>query len=177
MKLVFLDFDGVLHPDAVYQPRNGPLELRAPGELFQHAPILEEMLADHPDVKIILSTSWVRLLRYSRTLKKMPEGLRARVIGATWHSGMAKPDGSPYRRVEDPFNWLTRFQQIEWYVKRHEIEHWLAIDDLHSGEEIDKWPFEQRHRLVLTDPDKGLGCPMAQEDLRTMLWGLKCLQD
>ena len=31
--VLFLDFDGVLHPDEVYLTRRGP-ELRAPGELF-----------------------------------------------------------------------------------------------------------------------------------------------
>ncbi len=171
---IFLDFDGVLHPDNVVQPHNRPLELRAPGALFMHAQVLLDILvAEHPEAEIILSTSWVRFLRYSKTVKKMPEGLRAKVTGATWHSGMAKPDGSPYRRAEDPFNWMTRFQQIEWYVKRHEVEHWLAIDDLHSGEEIDKWPAEQRHRLVLTDPNLGLGCPVAQADLRAKLRSLK----
>ncbi len=170
---IFLDFDGVLHPDNVVQPHNRALELRGPGSLFMHASILEGILDEHPEAEIILSTSWVRFLKYSKTVKKMPEGLRAKVTGATWHSGMAKPDGSPYRRAEDPFNWMTRFQQIEWYLKRHEVTDWLAIDDLHSGEEIDKWPEAQRHRLVLTNPDLGLGCPVAQEDLRTKLRGLK----
>ncbi len=37
--ILFLDFDGVLHPDAVYLTRRG-VELRAPGELFMWAPIL-----------------------------------------------------------------------------------------------------------------------------------------
>lgn len=171
---VFLDFDGVLHPDNVVQPHNKPLELQAPGELFMHAQVLLDILAaEHSEAEIILSTSWVRFLRYSRTIKKMPPDLRAKVAGATWHSGMAMPDGSPYRRAEDPFNWMSRWQQIEWYVKRHEVTDWLAIDDLHSGEEIAKWPEDQRHRLVLTDPDLGLGCPLAQEDLRTKLRSLK----
>lgn len=171
-RILFLDFDGVLHPDAVYQPRNRPLELRAEGELMMYAGILEEILIEHPDVKIILSTSWVRLLGYSRTLGKTSPGLRARIAGATWHSGMAKPDGSPYRRAEDPFNWFSRWQQIEWYVRRHELDEWIAVDDLYGGEEIDQWPHHQRHRLVLTDGDKGLGCPLAQRDLRQKLEAL-----
>ena len=163
---IFLDFDGVLHPDAVFRPRNKPLELRAPGALFMHAQILVDILDEWPKTEIILSTSWVNALGYERTLKKIPVDLKSRVTGATWHKSMR-------HGANDPFSWMTRWQQIEWYVKRHGVEHWLAIDDLHSGDEIDKWPAEQRHRLVLTDPNLGLGCPVAQEDLRAKLRSLK----
>ena len=48
--VLFLDFDGVLHPDAVYRTRCG-LELRAPGALMMHAPILVEILSDFPKSK------------------------------------------------------------------------------------------------------------------------------
>jgi hypothetical protein len=79
--ILFLDFDGVLHPDAVYRPHNRPLELRGPGSLFMHAPVLEEILADFPDVGLVLSTSWVQAIGYEKTLKKMPASLKARVTG------------------------------------------------------------------------------------------------
>lgn len=55
---LFLDYDGVLHPDAVYQTRRG-LELRASGQLLMHASVLEEILDEFPQAKIVLSTSWV----------------------------------------------------------------------------------------------------------------------
>jgi len=32
--ILFLDFDGVLHPDAVYLRHSGQIELRTEGELF-----------------------------------------------------------------------------------------------------------------------------------------------
>lgn len=158
--IIFLDFDGVLHPDAVYSPRNKPLELRAPGELFMHAPILEDALAFHPEGKIILSTSWVRVLGYERTLNKMPVNLQARVIGATWHKHMVQGG-------QDPFSWMNRCEQIESHVKRNGIKRWLAIDDLHSGSE--DWSTEHMNRLVLTEQSKGLGSIEAQADLNTKL--------
>lgn len=160
--IIFLDFDGVLHPDAVYSPRNRPLELRAPGELFMHAPVLIEALAYYPEAEIVLSTSWVRVLGYERTLKKMPVNLQARVIGATWHKHMVI-DG------QDPFSWMNRYEQIESHVKRNGIKKWLAVDDLHSGSELYQWPENSRHLLVLTEENKGLGCPDAQADLITKL--------
>ena len=77
--IVFLDFDGVLHADAVFRPRNKPLALRAEGSLFMYADILEKALSSHHDVQIALSTSWVRELGFNRTLKKMPAELSVRV--------------------------------------------------------------------------------------------------
>lgn len=164
--IIFLDFDGVLHPDAVYQHRKKPLELRAAGALMMHAPVLEAILDEHDPqgyIRIILSTSWVRFLGFSKTVKKMPLGLRRRVDGATWHSGMTKSDGRPYSRATDPFNGMPRWKQIDWYINRHEVLHWIAIDDLHSGGEA--WPDDLRDYLVLTDGAKGLGCHSVQVEL------------
>lgn len=115
--ILYLDFDGVLHPDAVYRPHNRPLELRSEGSLFMHAAVLEDILGAYPDLRIILSTSWVRMLGYDRTLKKMPVGLRHRVAGSTWHREMRR-GGS-----QDPFDWLTRYQQISRHVEHHAIRH------------------------------------------------------
>lgn len=162
--ILFLDFDGVLHPDAVYRAAGRGIQLHAEGELMMHAPVLESILDGHDphgEVRIILSTSWVRVLRFSRTLKYLPPGLRKHIRGATWHSGMCREDGI------DPFDRLTRHEQIAQYVNRHAVRQWLAIDDLHSGHE--HWPQDMRHRLVLTDGGMGLGCPHAQKDLRAKL--------
>ena len=87
--ILFLDFDGVLHPDAVYLEKGRPV-LHAEGELFMWAGHLVEALAGRPEVRIVLSTSWARELRFARARDHLPAELRARVIGATWHSGMAR---------------------------------------------------------------------------------------
>lgn len=78
--ILFLDYDGVLHPDAVYQTRRG-LELRPPGQLLMHADVLETMLDNHPEERIVLSTSWVHLLSFKRAPGVLPSSLQARVIG------------------------------------------------------------------------------------------------
>jgi len=163
MMIIFLDFDGVLHPDAVYNPRNRPLELRADGILFMHAPILEDALAPYPEAKIVLSTSWVRVLGYDRTLKKMPPKLNERVIGATYHTQMSQMYQDPYGSN------MNRFEQINWHVSRNGIKNWLAIDDLFSGYEVNEWPESHRHHLVLTEQETGLGCKEVQAELNTKL--------
>lgn len=168
--IIFLDFDGVLHPDAVYHISNKPLQLRATGTLMMHASVLEDILDGHDPngyIRIILSTSWIRVLGFNKTLKKMTPGLRSRVDGATWHSGMSKWDGRPYSRATDPFNAITRWKQIDWYLHRHNVQNWIAIDDLHSGAET--WPDNLRDRLVLTDGNKGLECPNTQAELKMKL--------
>lgn len=167
--ILFLDFDGVLHPAEVYRLKNKGIVLQAEGALFMHAPVLEgilDYLDPHAQVRIVLSTSWVRVLGYSRTLKRLPSGLRSRVIGATWHSEMKRNAVHlPYWPSDgDPFNSLTRWQQIEWYVTRHQVGHWLAIDDDDYG-----WPQRMKHRLVHTFGDDGLGSHKAQEDLHQKL--------
>ncbi len=160
--IIFLDFDGVLHPNAVYAIPNQPLQLKAYGELFMHAPILEEALAPYPEVKIVLSTSWVRALGYNRTLKKMPAKLKEQVIGATWHKQMRHGG-------QDPFNHMSRYEQIAWHVRRNGVKRWLAIDDLHSGDEVHLWPESHRHLLVLTEQANGLNCEETIADLNTKL--------
>lgn len=162
--ILFLDFDGVLHPDAVFRPHNRPLELRAEGSLMMHSLILERILDDFPAIDVVLSTSWVRTLGYERTLKKMPDGLRRRVKGATWHKAM-RHGGF------DPFSDWSRFEQIHSHVRRHGIKHWVAIDDLHSGEE--DWPEEHRQHLVLCKHEIGIADPAVQAELRQKL-GASC---
>lgn len=85
--VLFLDFDGVLHPDAAFRTKRG-IELRAPGELMMHAKTLENILLDFPALRICLSTSWVRLLGYARARTALPSSLQARTVSATWHSRM-----------------------------------------------------------------------------------------
>ena len=169
--VIFLDFDGVLHPNEVTKPVNKPLRLDVPGHLFMHAKVLEELIATY-DVSIVLSSSWVRMLGFSVTRRKMPKTLAKRVVGATWHSGMVDVVSYPYSigsKLADPFNYMSRYQQIKHYVEQHEIKNWLAIDDLHSGTEIESWPIEMRKHLVLTDGELGISCIKAQQELTKKL--------
>lgn len=151
--ILFLDFDGVLHPDAVYLQKGGPV-LKTDGALFMWAEHLEEALDQRSDVEIILSTSWVRIRSFERARKALPSKLRALVTGATWHSQVDWTEWSEF----------TRYQQIRFYLRRRANVEWLAIDD-----DDEEWGDGDRHRLVLTHPDKGLGDPEAQAKLQWLL--------
>ncbi len=162
LRLLFLDYDGVLHPDAVYLTSRG-VELRAAGELFMWAPLLIEALAPHQDVQIVLSTSWARNLGFHRARSVLPTELQPRVIGATWHSAMGR--GWP-----DFIAWdaQTRYEQIRAYLSRLSTPaRWIAIDDDDRG-----WADADRDRLILTEPNQGLSNPETLAELTRKLEAL-----
>jgi len=151
--ILFLDYDGVLHPDAVYLVQGRPV-LRAEGKLFMWTPQLIEVLADFPSVRIVLSTSWVRELGFQRAMARLPEPLRSRVIGATWHSGMTRQSEGFPRTVAPWWDAATRYRQVRRYVDRAALADWVAIDDHPEG-----WAPRDLHRLVKTESATGLSDP------------------
>jgi hypothetical protein len=52
---------------------------------FSSTVFLAEALRAVPDVRIVLSTSWVWRYGLAKTTKDLPPELRSRVIGATWN--------------------------------------------------------------------------------------------
>jgi hypothetical protein len=155
--LIFLDFDGVLHPDAVwYERATGQPRLRAPGHtLFESLPVFEEAIAPYPDLKIVLSTSWVRTFGFERTRGYLSESLRPRVIGATYDP--KSPDAWRHDR-------LSRYDAIALDVKRRQPARYLALDDDALG-----WPPAEYDALALVPAELGLRCPKAQAQLRSRL--------
>ncbi|MBL0797851.1 HAD domain-containing protein [Pseudomonas sp. B7] len=158
-RVLFLDFDGVLHPDDVYRTQSG-LELRAPGQLMMHAVILVEILKEFPQVKISLSTSWVRILGYRRARAALPPELQTLTVSSTWHSRMP-------RAPLEGYDMHSRYQQIRAAVTRAGLRNWIALDD----DPFDSWPDHDR-RLVRTDPVLGLNSAPTQEELRVKLRAL-----
>lgn len=146
--LLYLDYDGVLHPDEVYLDAHNRVYLRGEGKLFEHAALLEALLAPYPMLKIVLSTSWVRLKGFDRARGRLPQGLRERVIGATWHSRFLRDD-----HMRDWWvNQSSRYEQIRHDVVRRRPDDWMALDDDEQG-----WPLPEARRLVACDPMRGLG--------------------
>jgi hypothetical protein len=143
-KVFLLDYDGVLHRGDAYRTKRGILS-RDPSriQLFEYADLLAELLEPYPDVQIVLSTTWVKVLGFNRARGALPlETLRNRVVGATYHT-----------RFYDSHLWygIPRGKQVLRYVVRHRLVRWLAIDDRPEG-------FDSvREHLVLCDPERALG--------------------
>ncbi|WP_205895069.1 HAD domain-containing protein [Metapseudomonas otitidis] len=49
--ILFLDFDGVLHPE--YDGQATPADV-----VFCHLPRFEAVMRDHPEVEIVISSTW-----------------------------------------------------------------------------------------------------------------------
>jgi len=162
--ILFLDFDGVLHPDAAFLVKGRPT-LKSEGELFMWAPLLIDVLVDFPEVQVVLSTSWARELSFSRACRWLPDELRGRVIGATWHSAMSfKRDG--FRSLSNWWDEATRYQQIKRYVGRAGLVDWVAVDDQPEG-----WGVDDLDKLVQTNSDTGLSDPSMLALLAARLGG------
>lgn len=154
--ILYLDFDGVLmHEGVFWHPRRGAyLDAPAGYRLFQHASLLDEMLQPYPGIQVVLSTSWVRQYGCSGAAKRLPPGLRMRVIGATYHSRM------PVRE----FTSLSRGEQVTRDVLRRRPGSWLALDDDPEG-----WPDWAAPHFLRTDPYEGISPPQFQDELRRRL--------
>lgn len=156
--VLYLDYDGVLHHEnVIWHPRRGAY-LQAPERyrMFQHTALLEQVLAPHPQIFIVLSTSWVRRYGFARTAKRLPLPLRERTVGATFHSEL--------RHVEQAFADTPRGIQILRDVHLRQPRDWLALDDDLMG-----WPEDYRHKAVASDPYEGISAPAVLSELRRKL--------
>jgi hypothetical protein len=157
MDVLYLDFDGPLHPSAVwYEYGMREPRLRAPGHtLFENVPVLEDAIAPYPGLKIVLSTSWVQTVGFEEARDCLPESLQRRVIGATYD--LDSPDAWRFSR-------MRRYDTIALDLARRKPARWVALDDDALG-----WPQSEHEALVLVSADRGLACPDAQALLRARL--------
>lgn len=169
-RYLYLDFDGVLHHHDVYLVHHRPV-CRV-GPLFAHCSLLIPVLAEWPDLRIVLSSSWVRVKSFGRARKQLPAEIQSRVVGATWHSAMrgAAWNSGMYwtqGQSEYAFSRLSRYVQILRDVERRGAVQWLALDD-----DDEEWPEEARHRLVHCEPTLGLAEEGKIAELRARLAAL-----
>lgn len=154
-KILFLDYDGVLHPFDVYATGGyAEPELHCKDKslkLFCWAPILEQLIDDvdpHGRIKIVLSTTWAQKTHWTSARNYLPEFLRSRVVGGT-HPAL-----------------VPRGVQIELHTIDYRIDDssWIAIDD-----DAYNWPIQHLDKLVRCDPDVGLSSIEVQQELRLKL--------
>lgn len=144
--ILFLDFDGVLHPDPCIDAMR----------LFEQAGRLSEVLERFPEVGVVLSTAWRAKREEDELLALLPESLRTRVIGVTprFDRAATAPARVPYPR-------------------HAEIERWL---ELHDMRDASWWALDDRadlfapycENLLLCDASIGFDAEMA-ERLRSVL--------
>lgn len=129
-----LDFDGVLHPEALDAPIPAEKE-------FCQLGALEALLREFPQVLVVISSSWRESVEMSVLVGLFSEDIQPRIIGATPTAG---PD--PYGRGH-----ISREDEVRaWLIANgglHQI--WVALDDLEHQ--------FVRHRDRLVACDRGTG--------------------
>jgi len=100
-KVLFLDFDGVLHPTT-----HGTV-------LLSQLPLLESTL-ESCDYTMVISSSWRFHMEMENLKKHFSSSVRNKIMGAT---------GDAYIGA------YARFHEINAYVLQHGIKDWRALDD------------------------------------------------
>lgn len=129
--ILFLDFDGVLHPAGGV----------APASRFSRLPLLEALLVEpeFAHVEIVVSSTWREAIPLARLRGLFPETLRGRVVDCT-------------PQLDDPDVEHPRYREIRAWLNRNPgVAAWAALDD-----SIAQFPDDRRERAVFTDPATGL---------------------
>ena len=110
--ILFLDFDGVLHPDPCRDD-----------QLFAQAPRLASALEEFPEASVVLSTSWRTFVGLEKLLLPLDAEVRRRVLGVTPRfADFSAPRALvPYRRQAECVQWMTENGMND--------AAWLALDD------------------------------------------------
>lgn len=115
MRIIFLDFDGVLHPlgldlDPARTLHGKPVATARQVQEFCWLPLLLELLDGHPDVRVVVHSSW----RAGRNLHQLQALFGAHghlVVGAT--------------RAD-----LPKRASIKHWLQHHpEVTSWCILDD------------------------------------------------
>ncbi len=109
--LIFLDFDGVTHP-----------ECSRPEQLFTCLYLIEDVLRAHPCVDVVISSSW----RIARPLEQLRQhfshDIAPRVIGCTPISTRHKAELAELH--------LRELEIRSWLQTHAPKRPWVAIDDV-----------------------------------------------
>ena len=139
-KILFLDFDGVLHIDG------------DPDGKFSRLPRLEEYLLQMPDIEIVVSSAWREFYSLEQIKEFFPITLRDRIIGIT---PVLTRSSTPRGRQRDVEAFLDA-------ASLHELNAaWIALDDM-KGFFDNGCPY-----LMWVDPARGFG---EQEGRDLLAW-------
>lgn len=172
MNALYLDFDGPLHPNAASIDSSGAIFLREPfqyHELFEHAPILDEIIGNAQNLQIIISSTWAMEFGLKECIRRLPERIGSRVAGATWCKETIAQLGHECvdldsKQLRNEWRRNSRHEQISAHAKAFGITNWLALDDQDA-----RWPEAERGRLVLCDERDGLSRKLTQAELSRAL--------
>ncbi len=146
--LLFLDFDGVLHPD--FQGQTVPVALA-----FCHLPRFEDVMRDFPSVDIVISSAWRAQFSLENLRARFSSDIALRIIDTT--SVQTLQGSAKLRQRElEILIWLAQNNRV--------LDRWVALDD-------SEWMFRDfRHNLVACLGHVGFDS-VAERRLRAALSG------
>jgi hypothetical protein len=153
--ILFLDFDGVTHPE--------PCEK---GELFLRLPLIEDVLREFGTCKIVISSSWRAVHGLDEMREYFAADMQSRVIGVTPEYSVLRLHGivepaATYHRQWECESWLQHKQV--WLPQNRRLHApWIAIDDRPD------WFCPDCGNLLPTRTDTGFGADDATR-LQAML--------
>ncbi len=123
--ILFLDFDGVLHPD---RSRTEPK--------FCRMPLMEAWLRSRPGVEVVISSSWREVHPFEELVSLFADDLQARVVGCTPRY-LRSIDGGHFagwaHTSEDfgPSNFAREIECRRWLHSSWQPgQKWAALDDM-----------------------------------------------
>ena len=148
--VLFLDFDGVLHPAGV-PTINSDGEFVPDERLFLWRADLEGELRAHPELRIVISSDWRKYHAEEELAAFLGRDLGQRIVGVM-----------PY------FEQGSRAEAVRAEAARRGVRHWIAVDDHHSVHEAQA---QGDNRFVACLPDKGIACHQVRRELaRQLAW-------
>lgn len=132
--ILFLGFDGVLHPEPCFKTEH----------LFCRQHLLENLLRGLPDIAIVISSSWREIGNLIDLRSLFSPDIARRIIGITprWQEFPHLFQQVGYQRQTEVEAWL-RQSRMTW-------AKWVAVDDK-------PWLFKPSlSNLVCCKPDVGL---------------------
>ncbi|AEV27687.1 hypothetical protein Dsui_3357 [Azospira oryzae PS] len=114
--ILFLDFDGVLHP---FFPRRDRSDEE--NQLFSYLPRLEAVLREFPEWKLVITSSWRENRPWENVIQAFSQGIAERIIGATPVIKAKEPPYPPHPRYDEVLAYLAANNLVE--------AAWIALDD------------------------------------------------
>lgn len=113
MAILFLDFDGVLHPEHCHESKH-----------FCCLPVLEDALRNMPEWQVVITSTWRLQKPLDQLRKRFSADIAARVIGDT-------PRFNSLVDVPSTLVSYEREAECHAWLKANDLSYlpWLALDD------------------------------------------------
>ena len=113
MPILFLDFDGVLHPEHCHESKH-----------FCRLPVLEDALQKVPDTKVVITSTWRLEQSLENLRQRFSPGIANMIQGVT-------PRYSDLKNVRNTLVSYQREAECHAWLWSNDLPHcnWLAVDD------------------------------------------------